>query len=134
MLVNGAVLLAINLAAKKGVCEGKAFQAAAALVCAATLLLIVTAASKMGLYITVYGLTVKRVLVSVFLLWLAIVFISALLLCFRRIPLVRIAAFSGAVLFTLLCILPVEKGIQEYNSAGNVFFPVQPCLFKECVI
>lgn len=134
VLVNGAVLLAINLAAKKGVCEGKAFQAAAALVCAATLLLIVTAASKMGLYITVYGLTVKRVLVSVFLLWLAIVFISALLLCFRRIPLVRVAAFSGAVLFTLLCILPVEKGIQEYNSAGNVFFPVQPCLFKECVI
>ena len=61
----------------------------------------------MALYIAAYGLTVKRVLASVFLVWMACVFVCVILRQFRTVALVRVAVFLGAVLFALLCVLPV---------------------------
>ena len=84
---------------------------------ALTLLLLATAAAKMALYIAAYGLTVKRVLASVFLVWMACVFVCVILRQFRTVALVRVAVFLGAVLFALLCVLPVGDGISTYNAA-----------------
>ena len=86
-------------------------------VAALTLLLLATAAAKMALYIAAYGLTVKRVLASVFLVWMACVFVCVILRQFRTVALVRVAVFLGAVLFALLCVLPVGDGISTYNAA-----------------
>ena len=73
-----------------------------------TILLLITAMSKMGMYITAYGFTIKRIQASVFMIWLFLVLFMIICHQKKKIPLVRWAVFSGAVLFTLLCILPLE--------------------------
>lgn len=115
--VNLAILLAANLVSREQAGENRLLRLCNTALSVLTLLLLATAASKMALYIAVYGLTVKRVLVSVFLLWLAVVFLAVLLRQLRPVPLVRVAVFTGAALFTLLCALPVEDGINAYNAA-----------------
>ena len=82
-----------------------------------SLLLLGTAASKMALYIAAYGLTTKRVLTSVFLLWLALVFVALLVWQTRKIPLVRVCTLAGVILFCALCVVPVTSCIQQYNMA-----------------
>ena len=72
-----------------------------------TLLLILTAASKMLLYISAYGFTVKRILTSVFMLWMAIVFVLNVVQQRRELPFVQYAVLSGAILFCALCVAPV---------------------------
>lgn len=81
-----------------------------------TLLIIATAMSKMGMYINVYGLTINRVLTMVFMIWMAIVFLLVILRQKVNIPFARICIMTGAVMFCLLCVLPLESWIQEYNT------------------
>ena len=113
--VNIVILLAANMLSRRQIDENRLLRACNTAVSVLTLLLLATAASKMGLYIFAYGLTVKRVLVSVFLVWLAVVFIFVIVRQHRMLPLVPLAVFTGAVLFTLLCVLPVQQGIMAYN-------------------
>ena len=75
---------------------------------AVTILLLITAMSKLGMYIAAYGFTIKRIQAGVFMIWLFLVLFMIIWHQKRKIPLVRWAVFSGAVLFTLLCILPLE--------------------------
>lgn len=82
-----------------------------------TLLLISTAMSKMFLYIVEYGLTLKRILTSLFMLWLAIVFIIIAVRQVKTVKLVRPACIAGAVIYTMICILPLEYIIYCYNTA-----------------
>ena len=81
-----------------------------------TLMLLLTAASKMLLYIWAYGLTVKRVLTMVFMIWMGIVFVCVMIQQKKEISLVRFCVMAGAVMFSLLCLLPVEKWIEVYNT------------------
>lgn len=81
-----------------------------------TLLLIATAVSKMYMYISVYGLTVNRILPMVFMFWLALVFMSVILRQRRVFPMTRICVMAGAVLFCLLCVFPVENWARLYNA------------------
>ena len=85
------------------------------LLSALTLLLIATAAGKMLLYIRVYGLTVNRVLPMVFMLWMAFVFLTWIFHQKRKFPILRISIFAGAILYSALCVLPVEKLCNLYN-------------------
>lgn len=80
-----------------------------------TLLLITTAMSKMGMYIAAYGLTVKRILTMVFMIWMALVFILVIARQWKLFPLTRICVLTGAVMFCLLCVLPVGEMIDSYN-------------------
>ena len=113
--INIGILLAANLFSKNQLRENHLLRICNISVSVLTLLLLATAASKMGLYIFAYGLTIKRVLVSVFLVWMAVVFVCIIVHQNKRIALVRLAVFTGAVLFTLLCVLPVQQGIVGYN-------------------
>ena len=115
--VNIVILLAANVFSRQQIAENQLLRACNSAVSVLTLLLLVTAASKMGLYILAYGLTVKRVLASVFLVWLAVVFVFILVRQHKTLPLVPLAVFTGAVLFALLCVLPVQQGIMAYNAA-----------------
>jgi len=81
-----------------------------------TLLLIATAAGKLGLYISVYGLTVNRIVPMTFLVWMGIVFVCMVLRQRREFPVVRICVMTGAALFCLLCIVPVEHWSTLYNE------------------
>ena len=81
-----------------------------------TLMLLMTAASKMLLYIWAYGLTVKRVLTMVFMIWMGIVFVCVMIHQKKEIALVRFCVMAGAVMFSLLCLFPVEEWIEVYNT------------------
>ena len=115
--INIVILLCANIFSREQAGENRYLRLGNIALSVLTLLLLVTAASKMGLYIVVQGLTVKRVLVSVFLVWMAVVFVCIIVRQFRPVKLVRIGVLVGAVLFTALCVLPVEDGIEAYNAA-----------------
>ncbi len=81
-----------------------------------TLLLLATAASKMALYVSAYGLTVKRVLTLVFMIWLALVFAGIIARQWKTFALIRSSVLAGTVMYTLLCVFPVEMWINTYNN------------------
>lgn len=106
-LLNIAVLLGANSFSKTARRENKVLRWLNVLMSVLTLLLILTAASKMLLYISAYGFTVKRILTSVFMLWMAIVFVLNVVQQRRELPFVQYAVLSGAILFCALCVAPV---------------------------
>ncbi|MDD6799257.1 MAG: DUF4173 domain-containing protein [Firmicutes bacterium] len=74
-----------------------------------TLMLIATALRKMVLYIQNYGLTLKRIYTSWFMLLLAVIFILIIIKqVTRRLPFVKIAAAAFAVMFALLVYSDVD--------------------------
>ncbi|MCI8584754.1 MAG: DUF4173 domain-containing protein [Lachnospiraceae bacterium] len=81
-----------------------------------TLLLIVTAVSKMGMYIDVYGLTVLRILPLIFMLWMGVVFACIIIRQKKEFPMVRICVMAGAVMFCLICVCPIEQWADLYND------------------
>ena len=115
-VINLCILLASNILCRREKKESMLLRICNILVALLTLLLLTTAAAKMGLYMLAYGLTVKRVLVSVFLIWIAIVFVCVIIQQFKPLQIVRMAVFTGAVMFTLLCVLPTEMGVEQFNQ------------------
>lgn len=81
-----------------------------------TLLLILTAVSKLGMYIRVYGLTVNRVIPMVFLIWMVLVFAALMIRQRTKKPVARFCIMAGAVLFCTLCVFPVERWVESYNA------------------
>lgn len=73
-----------------------------------TLLLIATAMSKMVLYISVYHFTAKRIIASMFMIWMTTIFIMTILWQKKKFPIFKWCIFSGAICFSLLCIIPFE--------------------------
>lgn len=86
-----------------------------AALCVFTILLIVTALSKMGMYISYYGLTRLRVYTSWFMILLLFLFIIVLLRQFKGFNGTRIAAVGSIVLFMALCYGNVDGMIAKYN-------------------
>ena len=114
--VNLAVLLAANLFTKTDREHNRVLRWLNLLISVLTLLLIGTAASKMVLYISAYGLTIRRIQTMVFMGWLAVVF---LLWCAgqrEKLPMIRTAVMSGAGLYVLLCVLPLEEIVTVVNA------------------
>lgn len=81
-----------------------------------TLFLVVTAFSKLVMYISVYGLTVNRIIPMMFLIWIVLVFVCIIFSQKYKIQTVRICVIVGAVLFCLLCIFPIEDCCESYNN------------------
>ena len=111
-LLNASFLIAMNGCAKTPRRKNRGLLLENGILGALTLLLLATAASKLGMYIVAYGFTVKRCISSIFLIWLFLVFILVLIYQKKNIPLVRWSVFAGAVFFTLLCVLPVEQIVE----------------------
>ena len=114
--VNLAVLLAANLFTKTDREYNRTLRWLNLQISVLTLLLIGTAASKMVLYISAYGLTIRRIQTMVFMGWLAVVF---LLWCAgqrEKLPMIRTAVMSGAGLYVLLCVLPLEEIVTVVNA------------------
>ncbi len=60
-------------------------------------------------------LTAYRILSLTFMLWLTIIFVGWIIRQWRTFPLARISILTGAVLYTLLCVLPVSSLCRYYN-------------------
>lgn len=108
-------LLCAGLFSERRAEENPGLRAANTALSAFTLLLIATAMSKLEMYIDVYGLTVNRILPMVFMIWMAVVYVAFIIRQKVRFPMVKICIMTGAVLFVLLCVIPVEDCVYAYN-------------------
>lgn len=118
--VNLCALVCFAAVSRERMHERPALRRAGGALCGVTLLLIAVAMTKMGLYMRAYLLTEKRVLVTVFLVWLALVFALLWASLRRRIEVLRVSMLLGAALFTLLCALPVPAWIEIFNAAHTI--------------
>ncbi len=82
-----------------------------------TVLLVLTALSKMLLYIGVYGLTPKRIQTTVFMVFLLLLCGAVALAVFRKISVVRFGLMAGSVLVCLLCLVNLDGLAMQYNAA-----------------
>jgi hypothetical protein len=114
--LNLAMLMAANILSRKARRENPALKFFNILLSLITLVLIATAMSKMALYIDAFGLTVLRVLPSVFMAFLTVVFVAVIVLQKAAFSIVRVALVSGAVLFTALCLVNVDGLVVRYNT------------------
>lgn len=81
-----------------------------------TLLLIATALSKMFLYIENKGMTRLRILTSVFMVFLAILFIAVILRAFiRKIPVIKTGLVAAVIILTVVGFADVDRVVAQYN-------------------
>lgn len=112
---NLVLLWSAGAFAKSGEEKHRGLEGLKVLLSVLTLLLLMTAISKMGMYMSVYGLTVRRILPLVLMLWMVLVFVSVLVRQKKEFEVVRVCVLAGAVMFCLLCVCPVEKWVEVYN-------------------
>lgn len=118
-ILNLGVLLGTNLFTKTVRGKNVWLRRGNVLLSVLTVLIITTAISKMMLYINVYGLTDKRILTMVLMIWMLLVFVMMIVWQYKVVPIVRTSIMAGAVLFCLLCVIPVDRYIHAFNSYFN---------------
>lgn len=116
--INLIILLAAGGFGKINAKESAALRVLNILLSALTLLVIATAFSKMGLYISMQGFTPKRIMTCVFMVFLAGVFTCSIIMQFKPVQIVRFAAVFGASLLCALCLCNLDGIVIKYNAAG----------------
>ena len=120
-VINIGIILLSELLCQKKVTESGTKKRAGFLRCCnlvisvLTLFLIGTAMVKMYLYIRVYGLTPLRVIPSLFMGFLAVVFLLIAVAQFKRVPVMRIAVFVFALGYAGLSLGDMDGRIAGYN-------------------
>ena len=112
------MIIGINLFSKLNE-EGKKskfLKAMTVTLCVFTVLLIITAISKMGMYISVYGLTRLRFYTSWFMLLLGVLFIGIIIsVIWEKFNLSKFAVTAFTVMFAALSFSNADRLIAEYN-------------------
>lgn len=113
-VINLAVISVIMFFAKKN--ERKVLRVFVVVFCVLTHCLIVTALSKMLLYIDMYGMTPKRIETSVFMVYLFIMFAVLIVKQFKtNISFTKIGYCLAAVVLIAMSFIPVDRFIAQYN-------------------
>ena len=87
-----------------------------ALLAMLTLVLIATAFSKMALYIGAYGLSMRRLLPCVFMIFMAVICGGVIALQKWPFSITRLAVGVGVVMFCMLCIVNPDSLVARYNA------------------
>jgi len=114
--INLAILTISNITSKKHRLESrilKMFNIALAVI---TLVLIATAFSKMALYIGAYGLTMRRLLPCIFMVFMAIVFVALIALQKWNFSIVRFSLVVGSVIISIMCLANPDAMVVRYNA------------------
>ena len=95
------------------------------LFCTLTLCLIITALSKMLLYISIYGMTPKRIQTSVFMVYLFVIFVLMILKQFgSKISITKAGYCLAALTLAVMSFVPTDALIAKYNirqfEQGNI--------------
>lgn len=114
--INLSVLTAANLCCRLPRAQSKTLKVFNFLLMLLTLLLIGTAFSKMALYVSAYGLSMRRLLPCVLMLFLCLICAAVIVLQKRAFSILRFAAFTGSVLFCLLCLSDPDGFVVRYNA------------------
>lgn len=113
-IINILLIFGINIFAKKGRTK-RGIDFFAVLISVLTLILIITAMAKMALYIEVYGLTPLRVVPTVFMIYLAFVFVLVIISRFKKFDPLPAAIYIFAFMFMCLALSDMDGRIAEYN-------------------
>lgn len=93
-----------------------AIRLLALFLCVFSLLLDATAMSKMVLYIKSFGMTKLRIVTSLFMIFLAIVFFSVILRLFiKKTPYMKIALIAAALIIGAAGFTGIDRFIADYN-------------------
>ncbi len=111
-LINICILGAAELFSKS---KGRLLKGYRFVVSLLTIFLIITAMTKMVLYIDAYGLTQLRVISSAFMIFLAVVFLMIIIHQFRQFPLVWTTVITLALGITVLAMSNMDGQIARYN-------------------
>ncbi|MBS4030659.1 MAG: DUF4173 domain-containing protein [Clostridiales bacterium] len=114
--INLSLLTAANLFSKKQRSVNPILKIFNVFLSLLTLLFISTAFSKMALYIGAYGLSVRRLLPSIFLVFLAVLYVGVIAMQKRQFSILRLAAVTGAVMLCLLFLLNPNGFVARYNA------------------
>ncbi len=116
-LLNLLIVFASLLAVKKK--EGRepgTIRWFSLFLCGFSLLLIATALSKMILYIDSFGMTHLRILTSVFMLFLAVVFVTVVLRLFiRKLRYMKIILIAAMLLVVAMGFADLDRVVAAYN-------------------
>ena len=111
--INLVVIAMAHLIVKRD--KIKILHGETAILCFFTMALIVTAISKMGMYINYYGLTRLRVYTCWFMVVLFFIFIIVLIRQFKEFRGTKIAVIGFLCFFMVLCYGNVDGIIAKYN-------------------
>jgi hypothetical protein len=114
--INLSLLVSANLFCKKPQKRSYTLKILNCLLSLLTLLLIATAFSKMALYIGAYGLSIRRLLPCLFMVFLAVVFGGVIALQKWQFSIVRLSAFVGTLMMCALCLLNPDGFVAGYNA------------------
>ena len=113
-VINLTLLTVCNLVIKKD--ENAKIKLPMAVLCILSLLLLSTAMAKMIMYIAAYGLTVKRVISTVFLIWLVAVFVMCIARLYKPFNLVKCAVLTGVVMFCIMFSFDIGIISHKFNE------------------
>lgn len=114
--INLSLLTLANLLCKKPQGEKYPLKVLNGLLSLLTLLLIATAFSKMALYIGAYGLSIRRLLPCLFMVFLAVVWVGVIALQKWQFSIMRLSAFAGTLMICALCLLNPDGFVARYNA------------------
>ena len=113
------VFLVLLLAKRKDRVAPKGERILSVFLCLFSLVLIATALSKMMLYIDSFGMTRLRILTSVFMVFLAVLFLAVIAhLLVPKVPYMKIAVVAATVLVLATCYADVDRLIASYNVSA----------------
>jgi hypothetical protein len=115
-VINLIVLTAANIMSQKQSRDSMTLKVLNSLLAILTLVLIATAFSKMAMYIGAYGLSMRRLLPCIFMIFMAIICVGVVALQKWTFSITRLAVGVGAVMFCLLCWLNPDSLVARYNA------------------
>lgn len=114
--INLAVITAAHLIVKRE--KVRVLQVETAVLCLFTLMLIITAVSKMVMYINTYGLTQLRVYTTWFMIVLFFIFAVTAVRQFRKFNAARVMLAGSVIFFLALSYGNIDGRIAAYNIDG----------------
>lgn len=114
--INLSVLTGANLLSIKPHRDSLILKILNCLLALLTLVLIATALSKMAMYIGVYGLSVRRLLPCLFMVFLAVICGGVVAMQKWQFSILRLAAGVGALMLCTLCLLNPDGLVARYNA------------------
>ncbi|HWQ76051.1 MAG TPA: DUF4173 domain-containing protein [Syntrophomonas sp.] len=114
--INLMVLIAANVMGKKRCREDATLKVLNVLLAILTMVLIATALSKMIMYIGAYGLSMRRLLPCVFMLFMAAVCGGVIALQKWQFSITRFAVGIGVAMLCTLCLADPDAFVVRYNA------------------
>ncbi len=115
-VINLMVLTAANIMSQKQYSKSVGMKILNSLLAILTLVLIATAFSKMAMYIGAYGLSMRRLLPCVFMVFMAIIWGGVIALQKWSFSITRLVVGVGVVMFCMLCLLNPDSLVARYNA------------------